>query len=43
VKLSGRSIIGFQSGTGTGEAFHASNPKTGERLEPDFFSATGEE
>lgn len=43
MKLSGRSIIGFQSGSEAGDAFHASNPKTGERLDPDFFSATGEE
>ena len=43
MKLSGRSIIGFQSASGAGEAFHASNPKTGERLQPDFFFATSEE
>jgi len=43
MKLSGRSIIGFQSGIAAGEAFRASNPKTGERLQPDFFSATAEE
>jgi alpha-ketoglutaric semialdehyde dehydrogenase len=38
--LSGRSIIGFQPGAVTREIFHATNPKSGERLEPNFFAAT---
>jgi 2,5-dioxopentanoate dehydrogenase len=42
-KLLGRSIIGWQSGRGTNEAFCAVNPSTGETLVPDFFSATAEE
>ena len=43
MKLSGRSIIGFQAGTATGEAFHGVNPTSGEPLAPDFFPATAEE
>ncbi len=42
-KLSGRSLIGFREGTGTGGAMHASNPMTGERLGPGFIPATAEE
>jgi 2,5-dioxopentanoate dehydrogenase len=43
MKLSGRSLIGFESGTATPEVFHALNPKSGERLEPDFFAASPDE
>jgi 2,5-dioxopentanoate dehydrogenase len=43
VKFSGRSIIGFHAGAITEEVFHATNPRTGEPLEPGFFSATPEE
>jgi NADP-dependent aldehyde dehydrogenase len=42
-KLSGRSLIGFREGTGTGEAMYAMNPVTGERLQPGFIPATAEE
>ena len=42
-KFSGRSIIGFRAGSATKEVFHATNARTGERLEPDFSSATAEE
>jgi NADP-dependent aldehyde dehydrogenase len=42
-KLLGRSIIGWQSGRGTNQAFCAVNPSSGETLAPDFFSATPEE
>jgi alpha-ketoglutaric semialdehyde dehydrogenase len=42
-KLSGRSLIGFREGTGTGLAMYASNPTTGERLQPGFIPATAEE
>ena len=42
-KLSGRSLIGFREGTGTGLAMYASNPTTGERLQPGFIPATTEE
>jgi 2,5-dioxopentanoate dehydrogenase len=41
--ISGRSIIGFHAGVTTEEVFHAKNPRTGENLEPGFFSATPEE
>src|SRR5438445_13587348 len=43
MRVSGRSIIGFQAGSRTGEVFHAINPALGEQIEPDFFSATSEE
>jgi 2,5-dioxopentanoate dehydrogenase len=43
MELSGRSIIGFQAGAITEEVSYATNPRTGERLEPRFFSATAEE
>jgi NADP-dependent aldehyde dehydrogenase len=43
MKLSGQSIIGFHAGTTTKEVFQATNPRTGESLEPGFFSATAEE
>ncbi len=43
MKLTGRSIIGFQSGTATQECFHAPNPKSGERLDPGFFAAAPDE
>jgi NADP-dependent aldehyde dehydrogenase len=43
MELSGRSIIGFQAGAITEEVSHATNPRTGEHLEPRFFSATAEE
>jgi len=42
-KLSGRSLIGFQEGTGAGEPLYAWNPITGSQLEPAFFPATTEE
>jgi hypothetical protein len=40
---SGRSLIGFGEGTGGEESFYATNPATGERLQPGFISATLEE
>ncbi|MGD0178226.1 MAG: aldehyde dehydrogenase (NADP(+)) [Terriglobales bacterium] len=43
MKLSGRSLIGFESGTATHEVFYATNPKSGERLEPGFFAASPDE
>jgi 2,5-dioxopentanoate dehydrogenase len=42
-KLSGRSLIGFQEGAGTGDAMYATNPTTGARLEPGFVPATAQE
>src|SRR5580693_9783803 len=43
MKLTGLSILGFRAGSVTKEVFHATNARTGERLETDFFSATAEE
>jgi 2,5-dioxopentanoate dehydrogenase len=43
VKLTGKSIIGFREGATGGNDFHANNPRTGERLPQDFFSATAQE
>ena len=43
MKLTGLSILGFRAGSTTKEVFHATNARTGERLETDFFSATAEE
>ena len=42
-KLSGRSLIGFQEGAGSGDPLYARNPTTGERLQPAFIPATSEE
>lgn len=41
--LSGRSLIGFRKGTGQGEPHYATNPTTGEPLQPGFVAATDEE
>src|SRR5579864_9483923 len=43
VKLSGKSVIGFRQGTGTGEPHYAADPTTGRSLEPGFFPPTAEE
>ena len=42
-KLSGRSLIGFREGTGQGEPHCATNPTTGEHLQPGFIPATDAE
>jgi len=42
-KLSGRSLIGFQEGAGSGEHLYARNPTTGEQLQPPFIPATPQE
>jgi alpha-ketoglutaric semialdehyde dehydrogenase len=42
-KLAGRSVIGFREGAGVGDAVYATNPATGERLQPGFIPATAEE
>src|SRR5436309_14107505 len=39
MKLSGQSIVGFTDGAGTGLAFRARNPRTGEAISPDLLSA----
>jgi alpha-ketoglutaric semialdehyde dehydrogenase len=41
--LAGRSLIGFLEGNGSGEPLYASNPTTGQHLEPGFIPATPEE
>ena len=43
LKLSGESIVGFRSTTNAGASFRATNPRTGESLPPDFFSAGADE
>jgi 2,5-dioxopentanoate dehydrogenase len=42
-KLSGRSLIGFREGQGSQHPHYASNPATGEELQPGFIPATGQE
>jgi NADP-dependent aldehyde dehydrogenase len=42
-KVSGRSLIGFREGAGSGEPLYAWNPTTGEQLQPAFIPATAEE
>jgi 2,5-dioxopentanoate dehydrogenase len=41
--LSGRSLIGFREGGGTGELLYATDPTTGQRLQPGFVPATEQE
>src|SRR5690242_1728127 len=43
VKISGRSLIGFREGVGSGDPQHANDPTTGQALEPGFFPPTAEE
>jgi alpha-ketoglutaric semialdehyde dehydrogenase len=43
LKISGQSIIGFRSATDAGPSFRAANPRTGERLAPDFFPAQADD
>src|SRR5579862_948740 len=42
-KLSGRSLIGFREGVGTGEPLYATDPTSGKHLQPGFIPATPEE
>jgi alpha-ketoglutaric semialdehyde dehydrogenase len=42
-KLAGRSLIGFREGNGSGEPLYASDPTTGQHLQPGFIAATEEE
>src|SRR5258708_4206238 len=42
-KLAGRSLIGFRDGSGSGEPLYASDPTTGQHLQPGFIPATKEE
>src|SRR5271170_5493550 len=43
MEFSGKSLIGFRDGNAGNGAFQAFAPSTGEKLEPSFHSATGEE
>ena len=43
VKLTGRSLIGFRQGNGSGEPLCATDPATGHSLQPGFIAATEEE
>ena len=43
MEIGGRSIIGFDRGSATGNTFTAFNPETGEAIKPDFHSATDAE
>jgi alpha-ketoglutaric semialdehyde dehydrogenase len=42
-KVSGRSLIGFREGAGSGDPLYARNPTTGEQLQPGFIPATDKE
>jgi len=42
-KLSGRSLIGFREGAGSGDPLYAHDPTTGQQLQPGFIPATAEE
>ena len=42
-KLSGRSLIGFREGAGSGQSLYAWNPTTGQQLQPAFIPATADE
>ena len=42
-KIAGRSLVGSRAGSGAGEGSYATNPTTGERLQPGFIPATAEE
>ncbi len=42
-KLSGKSLIGFREGDGSSEPVFATDPTTGQHLQPGFVSATAEE
>jgi len=42
-KLSGRSLIGFRQGAGVGDPHYATDPTTGNSLEPGFVPATADE
>lgn len=43
IELTGRSLIGSMRGEARGETFAGLNPATGERLSPDYHSASAEE
>src|SRR5438128_2100030 len=41
--IAGRSLIGFREGSGSREPSYASDPTTGQHLQPGFIAATPEE
>lgn len=41
--LTGKSILGYTSAEPCGQAFRATNPATGEQIQPQFYSASTEE
>ena len=43
LRVFGRSLIGRHASEVEGTGFHAVNPATGIRLEPEFYSATTED
>ena len=43
LELTGQSIIGYKSGSGSGEKLEGLNPATGENLKPLYYAATNEE
>ncbi len=43
MQINGRSLIGYDVASGTGDRFAATDPATGKQLEPAFFGATSEE
>jgi len=43
MELLGKSIIGTGLGGDNGQLMHATNPTTGQRMEPDFHAATADE
>jgi 2,5-dioxopentanoate dehydrogenase len=42
-RLAGRSLIGFREGRGSGKPLYATNPTTGQQLQPGFIPATEQE
>ena len=42
-KIAGRSLIGFRDGNGSGEPLYATDPTTGQHLQPGFIAATPNE
>jgi len=42
-KLSGKSLIGFREGASSGDPLYATDPTTGQHLQPGFIPASGEE
>jgi alpha-ketoglutaric semialdehyde dehydrogenase len=42
-RIAGRSLIGFREGSGSGEPSYASDPTTGQHLQPGFITATSDE